>query len=66
MCGDYLWQIYLESLSESNFTIFMLNKNVAKIEYHKTASESMRTKRVCQEWDKNISLIIVIDSAFRC
>ena len=34
-----------------------------KIEDNKTASESMRSKHVCQEWDRNISLIIVIDSA---
>ena len=59
-------KIYLESLSEWNFTVFMLNNNVAKIEDHKTASESMRTKHVWQEWDRNISLIIVIDSAVRC
>ena len=37
-----------------------------KIEDHKTASESMRSKRVCQGRDVNISLINVIDSACRC
>ena len=40
----------------------MLNNNVAKID-HKTALESMSTKHVCQEWDRNMPLIIVIDSA---
>ena len=33
-----------------------------KVEDHKTASESMRTKCVCQDWDRNISLIIAIES----
>ena len=53
---------YLDSISESNFTNFYTLTMSLKIEDHKTASESMRTKRVWQEWDRNISLI-VIDSA---
>ena len=57
---------YLESLSELNFTIFRWITMLLKTEDHKTALESMRTKRVCQEGDRNVSLIIVIDSAFRC
>ena len=45
------------------FTDFYTEKQMSlQIEDHKTASESMRNKCVCQEWDRNISLII--DSAF--
>ena len=58
---------YLESPSEENFTLFFLSRIIMslKIDY-KTASESMRSKRVCQERDVNMSLINVIDSASRC
>ena len=55
-------------LSLNLFTLFFLSRITMslKIKDHKTASESMHSKRVCQERDVNISLINVIDSASRC
>ena len=57
-------------LSLNHFTLFFFFLSritmSLKIEDHKTASESMRSKRVWQARDVNISLINVIDSVSRC
>ena len=66
--GHCLWKKVLRITFWVEFYSFFLSRITMslKIEDHKTTSESMRSKRVCQERDVNISLINVIDSACRC